>query len=189
MAEDYKAFNIYKPANGFVWTRERLIYILIGIPFLTVAFVLYILKVPEKEIPGWFAWIIGIPMFIAFIGGFINVWFPEQLKGRMEGKLIFEKEKITVDNEVFLTQNLKYVEIVQNDHKGRFIIRNGADGAFSQGCNNYLKIRLLDNEERKVLFQIKQPGELLQISNQLNFYIEQGLMTKEARNNILNYTS
>jgi hypothetical protein len=189
MTEDYKVFNIYKPAKGFLWTRERIIYILLGVPFLVIAFALYILGIPEKEMPKWFLWIIGPPLCIGIVGSIINVWFPEQLKGKVEGKLIFEKNKITIDNEVFLTKDLKYIEIIQNDHKGRYIFRNGADGMFSQGCNNKLKIKALDNQERHILFQIKQMRELLQISNQLNAYIEQGLMTKEARNSTLNYNN
>lgn len=189
MAEDYKVFNIYKPAVGFLWTRERIIYVLIGIPFLVIAFTIYILGIPDKEMPKWFLWIIGPPLFVGTIGGFINVWFHEELKGKIEGKLIFEKDKITIDNEIFWTKDLKYVEITQNDHRGRYITRNGADGMFSQGCNNKLKIRLSNNKEKYILFQIKQMRELLQISNQLNAYIEQGLMTKEVRNSTLNYNN
>ncbi|MGG5210272.1 hypothetical protein ACQWU4_15220 [Chryseobacterium sp. MIQD13] len=150
-------------------------------------FILYILKIPEKQIPGWLSWVVFTPMMVGFLGYMINIWFPEQLKGKIEGKLIFEKEKITINNEVFLIKDLKYVEIIQNDHKGRYIFHNAFDGMFSQGCNNTLKIRLLNNLEKKCFFQINHPRELLQISDQLNFYIENGLLTKEARNSTLNY--
>lgn len=187
MANDYKFFIIYKPAKGFVWTRERILYTLLFVPFLAITFVLYILRIPDKEIPKWLSLMINIPIIIGVIGAFINVWFHEQLKGKLDGKLIFEKEKITIDNEVFWTKDLQYVEITQNNYKGKYIPRNGADGMFSQGCNNTLKIRLSNHQEKRILFQIKEPRELLQISNQLNCYIEQRLMTKEARNSTLNY--
>ncbi|ASK32407.1 hypothetical protein CEY12_20995 [Chryseobacterium sp. T16E-39] len=186
MTEDYKIFTIYKPTKGFVWTRARIIYVLFALPLLFMA-PAFILGIPDKEIPHWLLWIAFPPMFIALIGSCINIFFPEELKGQLQGKLIFEKEKITIDNEVFSTKDLQYIEIIQNDHKGRYIGRNGLDGQFSQGCNNQLKIRRLNYEERLVFFQIKQIRELLQISNQLNYYIELGLMTKEARNSTLNY--
>lgn len=156
MTEDYKVFNIYKPAKGFVWTREKIIYVLIGIPFLALAFAIYILGIPDKELPKWFLWMIGLPLCIGLIGGFINFWFPEELKGKIEGKIIFEKDKITIDNEIFWTKDLKYIEVTQNNYRGRYIPRNGFDGMFSQGCNNMLKFRTLNNYERHVLFQIKQ---------------------------------
>ncbi|WP_265131364.1 hypothetical protein [Chryseobacterium oranimense] len=187
MINDYKTFNIYIPSKNFVWTRSRIILILMAISFVSIFFLVYILKIPEKQIPRWLGLSISAPMLIGFLGYLINMWFPEELKGKIEGKLIFEKEKITIDNEVFLIKDLKYIEIIQNDHKGRYISRNAFDGMFSQGCNNILKIRLLNNLEKKCFFQINHPRELLQISNQLNFYIENGLLTKEARNTTLNY--
>jgi len=187
MINDYKTFNIYIPSENFVWTRSRIILILMTISFISIFFLLYILKIPEKQIPRWLGFGIFAPMLIGFLGYLINMWFPEELKGKIKGKLIFEKEKITIDNEVFLIKDLKYIEITQNDHKGRYISRNAFDGMFSQGCNNTLKIRLLNNLEKKCFFQINHPRELLQISNQLNFYIENGLLTKEARNTTLNY--
>lgn len=189
MAENnYKTFNIYKPSTGFVWTRARICYLLIVFPLLLIGFVLYVLKIPDQEIPKWFSWIITPPLCIGIIGGFINIFFPEELKGKIEGKLIFENEKITIDNEIFFIKELKHLEIVQNNHEGRYIYRNGFSGMFSQGCNNILKIRDLNNQERKCFFQIRQPRELLQISNQLNHYIDNyGLLSKEARNHILNY--
>ncbi|MDP9960895.1 hypothetical protein [Chryseobacterium lathyri] len=187
MTSDYKTFNIYKPSENFVWTRSRIIWGLVIIPLICIFFVLHILKIPEKQIPDWLRQGIFAPMLTGFLGYLINIWLPEELKGKIKGKLIFEKEKITIDQEIFLIKDLKYVEIVQNDHKGRYIFSNAFDGMFSQGCNNTLKIRLLNNLGKKCFFQINHPRELLQISNQLNFYIENGLLTKEARNSTLNY--
>lgn len=188
MTTDYKTFNIYKPSTGFVWTRARICYLLIIFPLLLIGFILYILQIPDQEVPQWVSWIITPLLCIGCIGGFINIFFPEELKGKIEGKLIFENEKITIDSETFLIKNIKHLEISQNDHQGKYLYKNGFNGMFSQGCNNILRIRDFNNQERRCFFQIRQPGELLQISNQLNYYIDQyGLLSKEARNNILNY--
>lgn len=184
---DYKTFNIYKPSETFVWTRERIFGVLIFLPLLTLVFITWILQIPDNKVPDWFSPIISIPILTAFIGGAINIWFREELKGKIEGKLIFEKEKITIDNEVFWIKDLKYIEITQNNYAGKYIFRNGFDGMFSQGCKNELRIRLKKNQEKRCLFQILQKRELLQTSDLLNYYIEKGLLTKEARNATLNY--
>ncbi|MCA6065544.1 hypothetical protein JI747_000050 [Chryseobacterium sp. RG1] len=188
MANDYKTFHIYKPTKGFVWTRARVCYFLVIFSLLLMGFVLYVLKIPDQEIPKWFLWIVTPLLCIGGVGGFINKLFPEELKGKIEGKLIFENEKITVDNETFFIKDIKHLEISPNDYEGKKIYRNGFSGMFLQGCNNTLKIRIFNNQERKCFFQIRQPRELLQISNQLNHYIDNyGLLSKEARNHILNY--
>ncbi len=188
MTEDYKTFNIFKPSKGLVWTRARICYLLILFSLLIMGFTLYVLKIPDNELPGWFLWLSASPLCFAGIGGCVNMLFPEELKGKIDGKLVFENEKITIDNEIFFIKDVKHIEISQNSHQGKLIPKNGFEGMFSQGCNNILKIRIANNQEQKCFFQIKQPRELLQISNQLNHYIDKyDLLTKEARNNILNY--
>jgi len=175
-------FNIYKPSKGFVWTRSRIILAFILVDSL-ILFLIYTLGIKKSMVAHFFSWFSIFP----FVAYFINMWFPEQLKGKLEGKLIFEKEKITIDNIGYPIEEVKYIEIIPNDYKGKYIDRNAFDGMFSQGCNNKLKIRLLNNQEKCFFFQRQHPRELLYISDQLNYYIEKGLLTKKERNNILNY--
>ncbi len=174
-------FNIYKPSKGFVWTRSRIILAFLLVDIL-ILLLIYTSGIKKDMVSRFFGWFTILP----FVAYFINMWFPEQLKGKLEGKLIFEIEKITIDNIVYPIEELKYIEIIQNDYKGKYIDRNAFDGMFSQVCNNKLKIRLLNNQEKHCLFQREYPRELLYISDQLNYYIEKGLLTKEARNSILN---
>ncbi|BAP30565.1 uncharacterized protein CHSO_1528 [Chryseobacterium sp. StRB126] len=117
----------------------------------------------------------------------INIWFPEELKGKIEGKLIFEIDKITINNEILSTEDIKRIQISICDYKKKLIRYNQFDGAFSQGCRNELIITLLNNQKKSCFFQIQQPKEMLQIINQIEHYTKRGLLTKEEENNILNY--
>lgn len=186
MAESYKAFNIYKPAKGFKWTREKILGMLLLVPFFVLAFIVYILQIPDKEIPKWIRWILCLPAFIGLVGFIINFWLPSELKGKIEGKLIFEKDTITIDNALFFTKDLKYIEIIKKDYRGQMLPFNGLDGVFSQGCNNQLIIGLLDGTKQSCFFQIQYAQEMLQIINQLEYYTQQGLLNQKEGNTILN---
>lgn len=186
MAESYKAFNIYKPAKGFVWTRERIIGMLFLVPFFMMAFMVCILQIPDKEIPKWVGWILSLPAFIGLLCFIINFWLPSELKGKIEGKLIFEKDKIIIENAIFLTKDLKYIEINKKDYRGQMLAFNGLNGVFSQGCNNELIIGLLNGTKQSCFFQIQYSREMLHIINQLEHYTKQGLLNQKEGNKILN---
>lgn len=187
MSDDHKIFNIYYPSKKFVWTRSRIIWILMFISLISMLFILYILKIPEKQIPGWLSWIVFTPLIVGFLGYMINIWFPEQLKGKIEGKLIFEMDQIIINNEILFVKDIKRVQILISDYKKKFISYNQFDGAFSQGCKNELIITLLNNQKKSCFFQIQQPKEMLQMINQLDHYTEMGLLTKGEGSKILNY--
>ncbi|RLJ31760.1 hypothetical protein CLU97_1199 [Chryseobacterium sp. 7] len=187
MANDHKTFNIYNPSKNFVWTRSRIIWVLMIFSLVSIFFVLNILKIPEKQIPQWLGCSIFTPMILGFLVYMINIWFPEELKGKIDGKLIFEIDKITINNEILFTKDIKRIQISISDYKKKFIRYNQFDGAFSQGCKNELIIILLNNQKKSCFFQIQQPKETLQMVNQLDHYTKMGLLTKEEENNILNY--
>lgn len=187
MSKDYKTFNIYIPSKNFVWTRSRIIWTLVIIPVISMFFILYILKIPEKQIPSWLAWTIFAPLFIGFSGYLVNIWLTEELKGEMAGQLIFEMDKITINNEILAINDIKRIQISINDYKGKLILNNQFDGIFSHGCKNKLIITLLNNQNKSCFFQLKQPKEMVQMVNQLNYYTKLGLLTKEEGNQILNY--
>jgi hypothetical protein len=110
----------------------------------------------------------------------------EELKGKLQGNIIFEKEKITIENNVYSLREIRLIKFYGYDYADMVITNNFPDGLFSNGVNNNLTIILNSGIIITVDFQRNHESDMRKIIHELNYYYKEGKMIKENYLNTIN---
>lgn len=167
-----KEFNIFE--KQFVWTRTNIINCIILILVLIILFTSLILKI-EKSI---FLTYLLIITFIFYLIGltlkFINFNQIQQLKGKLSGKFIFEKDYIQINEKRINLEEIKKIEISGVDWIGlrstNYILDYNYENGLSNGTKNYLIIEYNNNTKLKIQFQQNNACEFKEIEEVIKHY-------------------
>ena len=167
-----KEFNIFE--KQFVWTRTNIINCIILILVLIILFTSLILKI-EKSI---FLTYLLIITFIFYLIGltlkFINFNQIQQLKGKLSGKFIFEKDYIQINEKRINLEEIKKIEISGVDWIGlrstNYILDYNYENGLSNGTKNYLIIEYNNNTKLKIQFQQNNACEFKEIKEVIKHY-------------------
>ena len=167
-----KEFNIFE--KQFVWTRTNIINCIILILVLIILFTSLILKI-EKSI---FLTYLLIITFIFYLIGltlkFINFNQIQQLKGKLSGKFIFEKDYIQINEKRINLEEIKKIEISGVDWIGlrstNYILYYNYENGLSNGTKNYLIIEYNNNTKLKIQFQQNNACEFKEIKEVIKHY-------------------
>ncbi len=167
-----KHFNIFE--EKFVWTRTRIINYTILIIFLGIASIALIFKIEKSTI---FNFLLILCILFYLIGGFLKfkgINQNEQLKGKLNGKIIFEKENIVINDQKINLSDIKKIEIEGVDwldlRKTNYSMGFNYENGLSNGTKNYLIIKFNDNKKQKIQFQKNNACEFKEIEEVIKHY-------------------
>ncbi|WLD23207.1 hypothetical protein NU10_10875 [Flavobacterium dauae] len=143
-------FDIFKKKKGIYWTNTLIVYS-IAIPCLLVEFIKYIILDFEqkKNIFDDILFYIALGSLgyglVMGVSGFVR---HQPLKGKLEGSLILEDDKITIDHEAYRLDEIKKIKILNYDYysKFNFPTRGSFEASLSRGVDNKFEIILNSGE-------------------------------------------
>ena len=176
-------YRIYRKSEKFVWTRSRIILTII-LSTLVIFGIEYLIEGNLRN--NLFNKIIGYLMCIAFFAGIINNLFREQLKGKLEGLIVFENDIIKINQKTIYLDEIRLIKFNGFDYVDKLITHNFPDGLFSNGVNNRVTIIFNSGKVITTDFQRNYESEMKKIINELTHYYNEKKMTKENYLNTVN---
>ena len=167
-------FNIYKKSKKFNWSNTLIIFSLIISLFVISLLKQYFFN-PEK---GLFDEIIMKLMLGLFLLGLIlktiGLTKPKILDEEFSGFLEFYKDYIIIDDERFKIEEIKSIEISNNDYYGKPQEATGFDSSLSNGVNNQILLRLNSGKTKSYNFELYNEHDMTKIEEELFYYYSKG---------------
>ena len=147
-------FDIFKKHKGIYWTNTLIIYCTLCI----AGCLLYLKNIfgfEKNLIDGFLLCSIFLVLFYGVIMKFYGLVSHEPLKGKLEGQLILEMDRISIENEIYNLNNIQKIEIFNSDYDGHFkyTSRGSFEANLSQGVGNIIIIKLINNEIKDCHFR------------------------------------
>lgn len=116
--------------------------------------------------------------FVLFLTGaslkLINFYNVEQLNGKLNGKLILDKNYIQINSKKINLDEIKKIEITGTDWIGlrstNYIIDYNYENGLSNGTENYLIIELINKSSLKIQFQKNKACEFKELEDIIKHY-------------------
>lgn len=173
-------FKIFTESEKYVWTRKRILFGISLLSFGVLAIKVYILN-DDRFFNDKTAQVFGLISVGAMGLGLINSFFPEQLKGKLEGKLIFDLYNIVINDQSYNLSEIKSIQISTGASKG-LLISSGISvfsDRFSNGINNELIVTLNSGKTIKCNFLIEDERKIFQLTDVLKNYVDEGKLSNE----------
>ncbi|EJG02533.1 hypothetical protein [Flavobacterium sp. F52] len=165
-------FSIYTKSNKFHWSPEIITYSILFFCCGVMLFKQEVLNLEHNFIDEIFIWFtVGTFMFGAILK-FYNLNKTEPLRGKFEGYLSFEKESITVGNEIYPIERIRKIQISNDDYVGRLAhISSGNLGpALSNGTNNFVIIYFESGTSKRYDFELINSDDFQKVRETLICY-------------------
>lgn len=161
---DKVSFEIFEPEEKtFRFTPDRVIGILLLVPLL----MLWVFNVNYK-LGGVFGTIVTIYFIGVFVAAFFlfmfSFTFYKPLKGKLNGEIQFERDRIVVNGTFFQMQDIRDLDFNLGDYFGKKEIRlyTSVNPRLSQGVDNYVTFIDIKNQNQQIYFKIADPqGQIL----------------------------
>ena len=142
------SFEIYHKKEGFYWTNNRIVFF--GFTFCFLLFIIkyHVLGLKENSI---FDKVVGFSALGSFAYGIvmkiIGIVRYKPLRGKLEGLLILEMDKISIGNQVYNLDDIRTIKILNYDYYGRAEFeRYSFEANLSRGVDNKFEITLNSGE-------------------------------------------
>lgn len=147
-------FKIFKKKKGIFWTNTLIVNTVVVICFVIFIIKYQVLSIKENntfdKLVGYAA--VGI-IFYGIFMKIIGIVRHKPLKGKFEGSLILERDKITINNQVYNIEDIQNIKVLNYDYYGKFKLeRYDFEASLSQGVDNDLEIRLNSGKIIKCAF-------------------------------------
>lgn len=167
-----KEFKIFE--KQFVWTRTNIINFSILLLVLIILFISLIMKIEKSTHLTFLLLTVFAFYLIGICLKFINFNRVQQLKGKITGKLIFEKDYIQINENKISLENIKKIEITGVDWVGlrntNYLLSYNYENGVSNGIENYLLIEYNNNTNQKIQFQQNDACEFDEIQEIIKHY-------------------
>src|SRR5690554_4458442 len=154
-------FSIYKKSSKFYWSTNRVVY-----PILFICFGLIFILEKNKYIQsplGKTLAIIGLASWgCGLLLKLINIPKTKPLKGKIEGFITFENDKILIESKEFLLSEIKTISISNEDYYGKITYAGKADlnSIRSKGVYNATNLEVKSEKRIKAQYQLYKSWDL-----------------------------
>ncbi len=167
-------FNIYRKSKKFHWNNSLIILIL-----LFCLCVIYVVKQNfYNQEKGLFEDVIMKLMLGLFIIGFIlktiGLTKPKVINDEFRGFLEFHKDYIIIDQEKFKIDEIKTIEISNDDYYGKKDGISGFDSSLSNGTDNQILLRFNSGQLKSYNFELYNENDMENIEEELFYYYSKG---------------
>lgn len=111
-------FSIYIKSNKLHWSTEIVTYSTILFCCGVMFFKQKVLNLEENFIDTMFMWLAATTFMFGAILKIYNLNKIEPLRGKLEGYLLFEKDSITVGDEIYPIETIRTIKISNDDYRG-----------------------------------------------------------------------
>lgn len=183
-------FSIYKKSSKFYWSTNRVVY-----PILFICFGLIFILEKNKYIQsplGKTLAIIGLASWgCGLLLKLINIPKTKPLKGKIEGFITFESDKIFIESKEFLLSEIKTISISNEDYYGKITYAGKGDlnSIRSNGVDNSIILELNSGKTIKSQFQLYNAWDFENIRGILIKYYSEGKLSFENLAKVLGVTS
>lgn len=183
-------FSIYKKSSKFYWSTNRVVY-----PILFICFGLIFILEKNKYIQsplGKTLAIIGLASWgCGLLLKLINIPKTKPLKGKIEGFITFENDKIFIESKEFLLSEIKTISISNEDYYGKITYAGKGDlnSIRSNGVDNSIILELNSGKTIKSQFQLYNAWDFENIRGILIKYYSEGKLSFENLAKVLGVTS
>ena len=143
-------FAIFKKTDKFYWTKNRTIYSIFFSSLLIIFINLKLIHIQSDLVNGIFGGGIAILVFVVLFWSVFGMENPDSLKGSLEGFIVFKNDAIEIGKKTLPINNLKNIEISNEDYYGKRRVRNQGNfnSTFSNGVKNHIIITFFSNEQK-----------------------------------------
>ncbi|MBC5864642.1 hypothetical protein [Flavobacterium turcicum] len=178
-------FSIYTKSNKFYWTAEIITYSTIFFCCGVMLFKQKVLNLEENLLDKVLLWFVLSTFMFGVILKFYNIGKYEPIRGKLLGYLIFEKDKLTVCDEIYPIENIKNIKIYNNDYSGKLV--NTSQGnlgpALSNGTSNHIIIFFESGKSKRHQFELINSDDLQKVRKELiNYYLKGKIEFDEITN-------
>ena len=153
-----KSYNLYIPGNKFYITPDKVIFSLMLLFLFPALIEFWVLQHNNDELSLFSKiclYIVPVIVIAAIVVSARNIHRHEPLKGTISGRIIFEKERIIVDNLPFLINEVEKISVRFSDYKSLRKTYRGFNGKLSNGIDNEIIIELPGGEIQVYFFQVE----------------------------------
>jgi hypothetical protein len=180
-------FTIYTKSNKFYWSAEIITYSII---FFCCGVMLFKQKVPNIEenlIDKIFMWLAVTTFMFGVILKFYNFGRFEPIRGKFEGHLSFEKDKITVCEDIYPIEKIRKIKISNDDYSGKLVntSKGNLGPALSNGTRNFIIIYFESGESKRHQFELINSDDFQKVRQELINYYLLGKMDFDEVANVL----
>lgn len=166
-------FNIYKKSKKFHWSSASIFFSLLILLYLFFFIKNNFFSLAKGLSEDAFLKSVLLFSFIILVLKSIGFIKPKALNGTFSGFLEFFKDAVIIDNEKFQIEEIKLVEISNNDYCGK-PTRNGFDSSLSSGIKNRITLTLNSGEKKTCNFELYNQYDLGKVEDELVSYYLKG---------------
>lgn len=165
-------FKIYQNKKGFYLTNTLIVNSVFVICFLIFLIKYQVLSIKENntfdKLVGYAA--VGI-IFYGILMKIIGIFRYKPLKGKFEGSLVLEMDKISINNQVYNLEDMQNIKVLNYDYYGKFKLeRYDFEASLSQGVDNDFEIILNSGKIIKCNFFQFNRNDMLAAKKNLFYY-------------------
>lgn len=170
-----KKFDIYKKHKGIYWTKTLIIYCILCI----CGSLLYLKNsfgFEKNFIDDFLFYSIILVLVYGVIIKFYGLVSYETLKGKLEGQLVLEMDRISIENQIYNLDDIQKIEIFNSDYDGQFkyTSKGSFEANLSQGIGNIILIKLTNNEVKDCRFRQVYSDDMCAAKKELVNYHKNG---------------
>lgn len=169
-------FSIYTKSNKFYLSAETITYSIIFFCCGTMLFKQKILNLEENLIDKIFMWLAVSTFMFGGILKFYNISKYEPIRGKLLGYLIFEKDKLTICDEIYPIETIRNIKIYNDDYSGKLIhtSKGNLGPALSNGTRNYIIVYFESGESTRHHFELINSNDFQKVRKELISYYLKG---------------
>lgn len=180
-------FSLFIKSDKFYWSTNKIIYSTL---FFCLAVILIkdkVFKIEENLFDKIFQYLMIGCFIIGLILKFKGFTEIEPLRGKLDGSIVFNKDSISVKDEIFQIDEVRKIQISNDDYNGRLngTSKGNFGPALSNGTNNFIVIFFESGISKRYQFELINSDDFQKIRNILIEYHLKGKMDFDEIANVL----
>lgn len=164
-------FAIFEKTSKFYWSTNRIIYSILFVGLAIMYLKKEVFHFENNIIDKIFQFILIITLIISLITMFMGLTQVKPLRGKLNGYLVFNENFIEIKEEIFMLENIKKIQISNEDYIGKRESPRGNFGpCLSNGTNNFIVIFLNSGLTKRFQYELCHSNDFQKIRSILIHY-------------------